>query len=81
MTERENRGEWRRRVEEERKGERGLSLGEEGGAVVDHEFEERVSWAGREVGEEGLAAGGGQCSRCHQVALTVLHYLQVEVDI
>ena len=34
-----------------------------------------VGRAGGEVGEEGEAAGGGQCARCHLVPLTVLHHL------
>ena len=41
---------------------RGGSLGEEGGAVIDHKLEEGVGGAGREVGEEGLAAGCCQCT-------------------
>ena len=33
---------------------------EEGGTVVNHEFEERVGRAGREVGKEGGATRRGQ---------------------
>ena len=53
----------------------GWLFGEEGGTVVDHELEEAVGGAGREVGEEGGAAGGGKCAGRHLVPLAILHHL------
>ena len=55
-------------------GQRSL-LWEEGGTVVDHEFEEAVGRTGREVGEEGRAAGSGEGAGGHLVPLFILHNL------